>query len=448
MTSFALRSSRLMLPDGERPGCLVISDGIIVAITDTNPAYLPVEDWGNIPLMPGFVDSHVHINEPGNTDWEGFVTATRAAAAGGITTLVDMPLNSLPVTTTVEALHEKILASQGKLHVDCGFWGGVVPGNLAELEPLIEAGVLGFKAFLVHSGLDAFPAADPETLMAAMQKLTPHRLPLLAHAELDRPQDVDAAALALMSTRDYKRFLQSRPPTWEEAAIELLLNLCARTGCPIHIVHLATETAISMLKRARERGLPLTVETCPHYLCLTAEEIPDGGTIFKCAPPIREAHHKEALWSALKDGTIDFIVSDHSPCPPDMKKLDSGDFTTSWGGIASLALGPANVWKEAQSRGHALTDLCGWMAEGPARLAGLYPRKGVLLVGSDADIIAWNPDVEYEITAEDLHHKHPISPYVGRTVKGRAVATWLRGHLVQRDGKIDVQPHGQVLLRR
>lgn len=446
MTAFALRSQRLLLPDGERPGCLVISEGELIAITDSPPSYLPVEDWGATPLLPGFVDCHVQINDPGHTDWEGFGAATRAAAAGGITTLVDMPFHSLPVTATVAALHDKLAAAAGNLHVDCGFWGGVIPGNLDDITPLIEAGVLGFKASLVGSGLAAFPAADPETLMAAMQRIAPHHLPLLAHAELDRPQDLDLAATS-GDPRSYARYLASRPSTWEEAAIELLLNLCARTGCPIHITHLATALALPMLQRARARGLPVTVETCPHYLCLHAEDIADGATLFKCAPPIREAAHAQALWDALQRGLIDLIASDHSPCLPEMKHLDSGDFTQAWSGIASLALGPANVWRRASALGHTLSDLCAWMSEGPARLAGLYPRKGSLIVGADADIVAFDPDAEYTISAADLHLRHPLSPYVGLPARGRALATWVRGHEVQRGGAF-CAPIGEPILRR
>jgi allantoinase len=444
VTAFALRSQRLLLPDGERAGCLVIADGELIAITDSAPAYLPTEDWGSTPLMPGFVDCHVHINEPGNTDWEGFETATRAAAAGGITTLVDMPLNSLPVTTTVDALRQKLAAAQGKLHVDCGFWGGVVPGNLDDLLPMLEAGVLGFKAFLIHSGLDDFPAADAETLMAAMQRLAPHHVPLLAHAELDRPQDLPPLT---GSPQSYARYLASRPSTWEEAAIEQLLNLCARTGCPTHIVHLATADALPMLARARARGLPVTVETCPHYLCLSAAQVPDGDTRFKCAPPIRDASHAAALWAALEAGQIDLIASDHSPCPPALKHLDSGDFTRAWGGIASLSLGPSLIWRAAAARGHTLADLCAWMSEGPARLTGLYPRKGALVVGADADIIAFDPDTTWTVSPKDLHHRHPISPYIGQPARGRVLATWVRGHQAQRGASFST-PRGAPILRR
>ena len=378
----------------------------------------------------------MHINEPGRTEWEGFDTGTRAAAAGGVTTLVDMPLNCDPVTTSLEAFEVKLAATAGTYRVDVGFWGGVVPGNAGELSKLADRGVLGAKAFLCHSGLDEFPDSDEATLRAAMVELKRAGIPLLAHAELELGGPECGAG-----SHAHDDWLHSRPKAWEDAAIELLVRLCRETGCAVHIVHLSSSTAVPILRAARAEGLPITVETCPHYLCLTAEEIPPGETLYKCAPPIREADNREALWEALREGVIDFVISDHSPCTPDLKRKDpdrvsaddaGGDFGLAWGGIASLSLGLGSVWREAAQRGFGIDDVVRWMATEPARFAGVRARKGAIEVGQDADLAAWDLDAEFALTPGDLHFKHPVSPYLGRPVRGRCERTWLRGQEVFR----------------
>ncbi len=344
----------------------------------------------------------MHVNEPGRTEWEGFTTATRAAAAGGVTTLVDMPLNCIPVTTTGAALETKRAACANQLAVDVGFWGGVIPGNAGDLPGLARAGVLGCKAFLIHSGIDEFPNASEGDLRRAMPVLRGLGLPLLAHAELDvgaAAPDGHAHADAHGDPRSYDAYLASRPRAWEDAAIRLLIALCRETGCAVHIVHLSSASSLPALRAAKDEGLPITVETCPHYLCFEAEAIPDGATHFKCAPPIREHENREALWRALGDGTIDLVISDHSPCTPALKVPERGDFQQAWGGIASLQLGLAAVWTEARRRGHGLADIAAWMSERPARLAGLAARKGRIAPGLDADLVVWDPDEEHVVAA-------------------------------------------------
>ena len=422
MSRLALTSRRVLTPSGLRPATVTVESGKVVGL---DPPGGVAEDLGDLVLMPGLVDGHVHVNEPGRTEWEGFVTATAAAAAGGITSIVDMPLNCIPVTTTRDAFRMKLLACEGKLSVDCGFWGGIVPGNVQELRPMIEAGVLGFKAFLCHSGIDDFPASDEAVLRAAMPVLAAGGVPLLVHAELELESAVEAG-----SVRTYRRYLQSRPPAWEDAAIRMMVRLCRDTGCAVHVVHLSSGSAVEILAAARAEGLPITVETCPHYLCLAAEDIADGDTAFKCAPPIRGAANREQLWEGLARGVIDVVVSDHSPCTPGLKLLDRGDFESAWGGIASLQLGLSAVWTEACRRGFGLTDLSRWMSQSPARVAGLSSRKGGLSSGMDADLVAWDPDASWTVTPELLRHRHKVTPWLGRELRGQVVATWLRGERV------------------
>jgi allantoinase len=405
-----------------------------------------VLDVGALLVSPGIVDCHVHINEPGRTDWEGFTTATRAAAAGGVTTLVDMPLNCLPVTTTGAALRTKLAACAGQLSVDVGFWGGVIPGNAAALADLAGAGALGCKAFLVHSGIDEFPNATEADLRQAMPVLRALGLPLLAHAELDLGAEVTET-----DPRRYRGYLQSRPRLWEDQAIRLLVNLCRETGCAVHVVHLSSASSLPILRAAKAEGLPITVETCPHYLCLEAEAIPDGATHFKCAPPIREHDNREALWGALAEGLIDLVISDHSPCAPHLKLPERGDFHDAWGGIASLQLGLPAIWTEARQRGQGPAALARWMSAGPAALAGLATRKGRITPGLDADLVVWDPDEEQMITAERLAFRHKISPYVGTRLFGKVRMTVLRGQVVYDDDTqtgYPIAPRGQTLLGR
>jgi allantoinase len=435
-------SSRLVLPSGVTPGTVLFAGERIEAIVPERLTTMPgVLDAGTLAVSPGLVDAHVHVNEPGRTDWEGFETATRAAAAGGVTTLVDMPLNSSPVTTTAAALDAKLAASEGKRFVDVGFWAGVIPGNAADLPALARAGVLGGKAFMVHSGLDEFPAVTEADLHAAMAVLRDHGLPLLAHAELD------LGAPAPRDPRRYAEYAASRPRAWEDEAIDLLVRLCRQTGCAVHVVHLASASAVDTIRDAQEDGLPLTVETCPHYLCLDAESVPDGATAFKCAPPIRDRANREALWAALLDGTIDSVVSDHSPCPPSMKALDTGDFTRAWGGIASLQHGLPAVWPEASRRGAGLEQIAAWMSAAPARLAGLG-AKGRLAPGCDADVVVWDPDADVTVEAEGLYYRHRVSPYVGATLRGRVHRTIVRGREVYDGQGHPAGPIGKALLHR
>jgi allantoinase len=387
-------------------------------------------------LLPGLVDSHVHVNEPGRTEWEGFASATRAAAAGGVTTIVDMPLNSIPPTVDVPALHVKRRAAQGQVRVDVAFWGGAVPGNAGELPRLLAAGAVGVKCFLLDSGVPEFPPLDDDQLRAALTELAAVDGLLIAHCEDD---DVIAAAPDPGGT-SYAAFLASRPGAAEETAIGRLVAAARDTGARVHVVHLADADALPLLRAARAEGVRITVETCPHYLTFSAEDVPDGDTSFKCCPPIREAAHREALWAALAAGDIDLVVSDHSPCTPELKRLDVGDFGLAWGGIAGLQVALPAVWTGARARGLALTDVVRWMSEAPARLAGL-PTKGGIVAGRDADLVAFAPD-EWRAVGP-LHHRSPVTPYAGRELAGVVRRTWLRGAVVEPDGA----PAGRLLVR-
>jgi len=446
---WGLSSERVVKAAGDvGPATVLIEDGLIreVIAGSAVPWGVPVEDLGARVLAPGLVDSHVHVNEPGRTDWEGFETATRAAAAGGVTTLVDMPLNCIPVTTRRAALEEKLRAAAGQLYVDVGFWGGVIPGNAGELAGLAAAGALGCKAFLVHSGIDEFPNATEADLRGAMPALRDAGLPLLAHAELDLGAADDDAADA--DPRHYARYLHSRPAAWEDAAIELLIRLARETGCAVHVVHLSSASSLPQLERAKDEGLPVTVETCPHYLCLEAESVPDGATEFKCAPPIREHENREGLWRGLARGVIDLVVSDHSPCTPVLKGRERGDFMEAWGGIASLQLGLPAVWTEARRRGHGVAAIASWMSARPAAVAGLGRRKGTIAPGFDADLVVWDPDAEIAVETERLFFRHKISPYVGRRLFGRVERTLLRGQVVYDGRRHAGGPIGAPLLGR
>jgi allantoinase len=438
-----LVSRRIVEDDRVRAGVVLVRDGVIEGVSDDVPGGALVIDLGDRVISPGLVDCHVHVNEPGRSEWEGFETATRAAAAGGVTTLVDMPLNSLPVTTTGAALRAKRRAAEGKCFVDVGFWGGVVPGNARDLRGLAEDGALGCKAFLIPSGIDEFPNATEPDLLEAMPVLRECGLPLLAHAELDLGARVREA-----DPRAYRGYLESRPPEWEEAAIDLLLALCRRTGCPVHIVHLSSASAAPALGAARAEGLPVTSETCPHYLCLEAEAIPDGATVFKCAPPIRDHQNREGLWRALFEGVIDFVISDHSPCTPELKLPEQGDFLRAWGGIASLQLGLPAVWTEARRRGAGLPDLARWMSARPAAFAGLGDRKGRIAPGLDADLVVWDPDETFSVRPDRLFFRHPVSPYVGASLVGRVHMTMLRGTVVFDGARHPAGAVGRPLLHR
>lgn len=436
-----------MLSDGMRPASIQIRDGRIVAIGahSDRPAGVREIDAGTHVVLPGLVDSHVHVNEPGRADWEGFETATRAAAAGGITTLVDMPLNSIPPTTTVEGLDAKRRAAGGRCHVDVGFWGGVVPGNAADLVPLAAAGVLGFKCFLSPSGVEEFSHVSEWDLRVAMPVLAPLGLPLLAHAEwpglLSEP---DSRA----DPRRYSTWLNSRPPAAETAAIELLARLSHHTGARVHIVHLATADALPAIAAARAAGIPITVETCPHYLTFCAEEIADGATPFKCAPPIRERDQRERLWQALAAGAIDLVATDHSPAPPALKHVDDGDFVAAWGGIASLQVALAVMWSGAAQRGLPVERLAQWLSAGPAKLAGLSGTKGAIAVGVDADLAILDPEAVCTVEAAKLYHRHAVTPYDGARLRGQVQTTLLGGEIVFADGECRGPATGRLLGHR
>jgi allantoinase len=430
-----VRSRRAVLPDGTRPAAVVVDGTSIAAIEDygTRIDGAADVDLGELALLPGLVDTHVHVNEPGRTDWEGFATATRAALAGGVTTICDMPLNSLPPTVSVAALREKQAAAEGQCWVDVAFWGGAVPGNLAELPALDEAGVVGFKCFLLDSGAPEFPPLDPAELRAAMAVLAGLDATLIVHAE-------DGGEISSASGQDYGAFVASRPPKSERRAIEKVISAAAGTGARAHIVHLSAAECAAMIAGAKGAGIRLSAETCPHYLFFAAEQVPEGATEYKCCPPIRDAINREALWRALEAGVIDCVVSDHSPCLPELKR---GDFGTAWGGVASLQLGLAAVWTIARARGRSLDDVARWMAAGPAALAGLSPRKGQIAVGADADLVAFDPDASWEVDAAHLLQRHPVTPYLGQKLTGSVRRVWLRGIEAETDGS----PSGRLLTR-
>lgn len=446
--SWAVRSNRVVTVSGIRPAVVVIEGERIQAVSepDDEPPGMPTIDCGDRFLLPGLVDTHVHINEPGRTHWEGFETATRAAAAGGITTLLDMPLNSTPVTTTVDALRQKQAAAGGKLWVDVGFYGGIVPGNAEHILPLAEAGVFGFKAFLCHSGIDDFPNVTETDLRRALPHLAATGLPLLAHAELQRRTPMLPADLA-NDPRSYRRWLASRPPIWEHDAVCLLLELGREYKCPIHVVHVACQDVLPRCQQERHLGHPVTLETCPHYLFFAAESIPDGDTRFKCAPPIREGFHRDFLWAGLREGTIDTIGSDHSPAPPDLKALASGDLMQAWGGIASLQITLSAVWTEAARRGFSLASVVQWMATRPAAIMGLGPSKGEIAPGRDADLVVFDADATFTVSGAQLHHRHRLTPYEGHSLRGRVDTTYLRGRVVHHAGQVAPLPLGSLLVR-
>jgi allantoinase len=436
-----IRARRAVIDGRETSASVVVRDGRVVAIEPLDAevdAATVVELADDEVLLPGLVDSHVHVNEPGRTEWEGFASATRAAAAGGVTTIIDMPLNSIPPTVTVGALEQKRAVARDQAYVDVGFWGGAVPGNLADLKPLHDAGVFGFKCFLLHSGVDEFPYLEPDQLEAAMRETGSLDALMIVHAEdshaIDHAPSPDG--------EDYDHFLHSRPRGAENVAIAQVIELARWTGARAHILHLSSSDALPMIRSARADGVRLTVETCPHYLTFTAEEIPDGATQFKCCPPIREEGNRELLWQGLADGSIDLVVTDHSPCTADLKRFDSGDFGQAWGGIASLQLGLPAVWTGARARGHGLVDVVHWMAEAPADQTGLTDR-GRIAVGAVADFAVFAPEQEFTVDVARLHHKNPVSAYAGRTLTGTVRQTWLNGTPVD----IEAAPRGRLLRR-
>jgi len=444
--NLVIRGQQVVLPGSISPASIHISGNIVTSTGsfDDVPADCELIDVNDESIvMPGLVDSHVHINEPGRTEWEGFATATRAAAAGGVTTLIDMPLNSIPPTTTVAGFKEKLAAAGGQCFVDVGFWGGVVPGNTSELAPLFSAGVVGFKCFLIHSGVDEFPNVTEEHLREAMPELTRLGAVLIVHAEVPGP--INITGIRNDSPAAYATFLASRPRAAENEAVDLIIKLGQEFGTRVHIVHHSSADALPVLGEAKAAGIKITAETCPHYLTFAAEEIPDGATEFKCCPPIREAENRELLWSAVADGTIDMIVSDHSPCPPDMKLRESGDFLAAWGGISSLQLRLPVVWTEARRRGSSIEDLVRWLCTAPASLVGLAHRKGSIAAGFDADLVIWNPERQFKVEANTLQHRHKLTPYNGRVLQGVVEKAFLRGRKIYDGEEFIAKPQGVLL---
>ena len=464
--NLVIRGSRVVLPDSIAPASIHIVDDKIVDVRsyDRVPDGCELIEANEESLvMPGLVDTHVHINEPGRTQWEGFANATRAAAAGGVTTLVDMPLNSIPPTTTVAGLREKLAAAHGQCSVDVGFWGGVVPGNTGELAALAAAGVMGFKCFLIHSGVDEFPNVTEEDLRAALPELRRLGALLIVHAEVPGPisrtgipacpVDPGSASLNEGTGRNacptrYATFLASRPRAAEDEAVALMIKLSREFDVRVHIVHHSSADSLALLRDAKITGLKITAETCPHYLTFAAEEIPDGATEFKCCPPIRERENREQLWAAVGERTIDLIVSDHSPCPPAMKLPESGDFLQAWGGISSLQLRLPIVWTESKHRGFSLEDLARWLCSAPAKLVSLESRKGSIAIGHDADLVIWNPARQFRVEGTALHHRHKLTPYQGRVLAGVVEKTFLRGRKIYDSGEFIGEPRGLLLTNR
>lgn len=432
----AIHSTRVITPSGVIEATLILADG---KIQDVLPGRverdgIPFESFGDKVIMPGVIDTHVHINEPGRTEWEGFETATKAAAAGGITTLIEMPLNASPVTTTVEALKLKLDAAKGKLHVTVGFYGGVIPGNIDDLDGLLSAGVFGIKAFLTHSGIDEFPnvteadlrKALPILKMSSSRNSGKHDAKLLVHCELEHSNPQPVTRQPATDPRSYANYLASRPAHWETDAIALMIRLSEEFDVHVHIVHVSAAEALPLIRDAKKRGLRITAETCPHYLLFCAEEIPDGATEYKCAPPIRERANNELLWDALKDGTLDFVATDHSPAPPGMKETRSGDFMKAWGGIAGLQFLLPAFWTGAKERGFSLEDVARLLCEHPATFLGLK-QKGRIAPGCDADLVVWDPEASFVVKEEMVQHRHKLTPYVERTLLGVVERTLIAG---------------------
>ena len=448
-----VRGQRVITTESDGPASVHVLGGRVIEVSEFEdvPDGCELFDAGGLVLMPGLVDSHVHVNEPGRTRWEGFETATRAAARGGATTIVDMPLNSVPPTTTPEGLGEKVEAARGHCRVDVAFWGGLVPGNLGSLAPMREGGVVGFKCFLIPSGVQEFAHMTEGELLPALYEIARLGAPLIVHAEAPGPVERALAECcegdAAGDPRKYETFLRSRPRAAEDEAVALMLRLCRETGARVHIVHHSSADSLGLLREAKAGALPFTAETCPHYLTFAAEDVPDGATEFKCCPPIRERENREQLWGALADGSIDMIVSDHSPCPPEMKRRQEGDFLKAWGGISSLQFRLPAVWTEAGPRGHTFRDLARWLSQEPAKLAGLAASKGSIARGRDADFVLFDPEAEFRVTPETNEHRHKLTPYEGRVLKGEVVATFLRGEKIYERGRFKEKPSGGPLLR-
>lgn len=444
---FALHSHQIVSSEGIFSGAIVCEEGKIKKIcksTSEIPKNIPLYDYSKYVIMPGLIDCHVHVNEPGRTHWEGFASATQAAAAGGVTTLIDMPLNCSPVTTSKMNLETKLAELDNKLWVNCGFWGGVIPDSINDLDVLLQSGVFGAKVFLTHSGLDEFPNVSREHLERIMPIMAKHKLPLLVHAELE---SCIHTSNHQNDVKKYQNFLDSRPDRWELDAIKMMIELAGRYQCRVHIVHLSSAQALPLFEEAKKRRVPISTETCPHYLYLHAEQIPDGSTIHKCTPPIRNQINSESLWLGLKNRLIDFIASDHSPCDPALKKFETGDFNQAWGGISSLQLTLPIVWSQAKSHKLSLYDVYHLLSLQPARFLGLDHHKGEIKIGYDADLVIWDPESSWFIEANQLFMRHKISPYIQQTLKGKIHRTYLSGRICFDEGRVSEEAYGSILFK-
>ncbi|XP_056420671.1 allantoinase, mitochondrial-like isoform X1 [Hyla sarda] len=440
-----IRSKRVVTDNTISAADIIITDGKISNILPYGKVQSSASqllDVGELVVMAGIIDPHVHVNEPGRTAWEGYRTATLSAAAGGITTIVDMPLNSLPPTTTVNNFHTKLQAARGQCYVNVAFWGGLIPENQVELIPMFHAGVAGFKCFLINSGVPEFPHVSLMDLHSAMCELQETNSVLLFHAELEDTRSTPATG----DPRQYESFLTSRPDHMEVAAVEMVADLCLQYKVRCHIVHLSSAQSLPIIRKAKKAGAPITVETTHHYLTLSAENIPPGATYYKCCPPVRGHSNKEALWNALLQGTIDMVVSDHSPCTPDLKHLQDGDFLNAWGGISSLQLGLSLFWTSARIRGFSLSDVSRLLSSNPAKLCNLEDRKGAIKIGYDADLVIWDPDSEFQVQEKNIYHKNKLTPYLGFLLWGHVVATVIQGNLVYYKGKHVPKPTGELIL--
>lgn len=454
LPDFGLHSTNVLIKNEFQDATLLVKDGVIsdIILGQIGTSDFEIEELGKLVVMPGIIDSHVHVNEPGRTEWEGFQTITKAAIAGGITTLVDMPLNANPVTTSAQAFLHKLEATKGKLYCNCGFWGGIVPDNLDQLEELIKAGVLGIKAFLTHSGIDEFPNISASELKRGIPIIAKYNIPLLAHAEID---EMHPGILAFDNNpTNYNSFLGSRPKEWEDKAVELLIELCGEFNCRVHIVHLSSANSIEKIEIAKADGLPLSVETCPQYLYFNAETIPDNNTLFKCAPPIREKENNDKLWDALKRGAIDFVVTDHSPATPELKRVESGNLKEAWGGIASIQFSLPVVWTAAKKRGFNVNEIATLMCANTAQFIGYGNTKGKIEKGFDADLVVWDPEQKFVVKKSDIHFRHKISPYIGEELYGVVKQTYVGGKKVyenMQDGKtvefFISLPQGKLLIK-
>ena len=441
MAGISIYSDRCWVNNILQPATITFRHGKIEAIDFIKlPAAI---SYGHLVIMPGIIDPHVHVNEPGRTEWEGFNTATLAAAAGGITTIVDMPLNASPVTTTLNAFKQKLEASEGQLNVNCGFYGGLVPHHKKELENLLNEGILGVKCFLVHSGIDEFPESSKQDIVDILPFLKNANLTLLVHCELQTSQPPEWIGDA----GSYKSYLQSRPREWENNAISMVIELARDFHTPIHIVHVSSSEALPAIALAKASGISISAETCPHYIYFSSEEVQDNNTLFKCAPPIREKENNRLLKEALKSRVLDFIASDHSPAPPELKKVEDGDFIKAWGGIAGLQMMLPASWTALKEM-ITLEEFIPMLTSRPAEFLKLEKQKGAISVGLDADFVIWSPEEKFIVSEDDIYYKHKANPYSGRPMFGMVRCTIVNGINVYQDKQIINKNAGKWVLRK